>query len=149
MSTPLAKQIFVRMKAKNLSIATLEREAGVSAHSVQNILRGKSKKPNAEIVQALADVLGCTVRDLLKKDDLFREESGESPKERLNNTHDYPDLLLEIVGWVNNKGSQENKRMTIKQTMTCIEEIYLYSLTRNPKKMDQDFAEWFFDLVVS
>ncbi len=38
MSTPLAKQIFVRMKAKNLSIASLEREAGVSAHSVQNIL---------------------------------------------------------------------------------------------------------------
>ena len=149
MSTPLAKQIFVRMKAKNFSIASLEREAGVSAHSVQNILRGKSKKPNAEIVQALADVLGCTVRDLLKKDDLFREESTDSPKERLNNTLDYPDLLLEIVGWVNNKGRQENKRITIKQTMTCIEEIYLYSLERDPTKMDQDFAEWFFDLVMN
>lgn len=149
MSTPLAKQIFVRMKAKNLSIASLEREAGVSAHSVQNILRGKSKKPNAEIVQALADVLGCTVRDLLKKDDLFREENADSPKERLNNTLDYPDLLLEIVGWVNNKGRQENKRLTIKQTMTCIEEIYLYSLEKDPTKMDQDFAEWFFDLVMN
>ncbi len=149
MSTPLAKQIFVRMKAKNLSIATLEREAGVSTYSVQNILRGNTKKPKAEVVQALADVLGCTVRDLLKKDDLFHEENTESPKERLNNPHDYPDLLLKIVEWVNHKGRQENKRMTIKQTMTCIEEIYLYSLEKDPTKMDQDFAEWFFDLVVN
>lgn len=64
MNTSVAKQISVRMKAKNLSILMLEREAGLKNHAVRNILRGKSKRPSADILQAIADVLGCTVKEL-------------------------------------------------------------------------------------
>ncbi len=149
MSTQLAKQIFVRMKAKDLSIATLERDAGLKPHSVQNILRGKSRKPNVESVQAVADVLGCTVKDLLKKDEDFREENTESTKEILNNPYTYPDLLLKTVQWINDNVQKNNYQITIKQTFTCIEEIYLHSLQKDPTKVAEDFAEWFLDLVVN
>ena len=65
MSTPIAKQIFTRMRAKNLTFYELQKKAGLKPHAVQNILRGKSQKPSAELLQAIARELGCTIEDLL------------------------------------------------------------------------------------
>lgn len=148
MSAQIAKQISARMKAKDISLSTIERKAGLKTHTVQNILRGKSKKPSAEIVQAIADVLGCTVKDLLNKQETFQEnETSESTKEILNSTYDYPELLLETMQWINNRMQQEENKFTVKQVLTCIEEIYLHSLQKDATKVDQKFAEWFIDLM--
>ena len=150
MSTQIAKQISTRMKAKDLSLSTLEREAGLKPRTLHNILRGKSKKPSAEIVQAIADALGCTVKDLLNKDETFQEnETTESTKEALNRAYSHPQLLLETVQWINDNANQGGKTLSVKQIFTCIEEIYLHSLQKDPSKVDQDFAEWFIDLVTN
>lgn len=148
MSTQIAKQISTRMKAKNLSLAALEKEAGLKPAVVQNIIRGKSKKPSAEILQAVSEVLGCTVKDLLNKEEIFQEnETLESDKEILNNKCDHPALLLKTVKWLNDQMAHQESNLTVKQVLTCIEEIYLHSLQTNPTKVDQGFGEWFIDLI--
>lgn len=148
MATPIAKQIITRMKAKDLSLSGLGKAAGVKLHTIQNILRGTSKKPNAETLQAIADALDCSIKDLLNKEGIFREEeTPELSEELLNAPHEHPALLFETVQWVNEKIKQEKKEIPIKQVFVCIEEIYLHSLQKDPAKVDQIFAEWFFDLV--
>src|SRR5476651_370756 len=102
MSTQIAKQISTRMRAKNLTLSTLEREAGLTTHFVQSILRGKSKKPSAESLQAIADVLGCTVKDLLDKNELPHEENLSKPKkDLLQMKYDHPELLVETLKFAN------------------------------------------------
>lgn len=148
MVTPIAKQIATRMKAKDFSLSELGKAAGVKLHAIQNILRGTSKKPNAETLQAIADALGCSIKDLLNKEGIFREEEiPELTEELLNTPYEHPALLAEIVQWVNEKINQEKKIIPVKQVLVCIEEIYLHSLQKDPTKIDQPFAEWFFELV--
>ena len=57
MATALKEKIIERMEAKNFSIAELERRAGLSIHSVRNILKGRIKKPSAQSLQAISETL--------------------------------------------------------------------------------------------
>lgn len=150
MSTQLAKQIEMRMKARNLSVAALEREAGLTTHSVKNILRGKSKRPSAEVVQAVADVLGCTVKELLENTELFQAEEAFVPKaEMAEAPFDHPELLSQVVEVVLEGIAQRKASLTIKKALMCIEETYLHSLQKDASKVDQDFADWFLDLNIN
>lgn len=149
MSTSIAKQISVRMKAKNLSTLILEREAGLKTHAVRNILRGKTKRPRADILQAVSNVLGCTVNDLLENQDIFEEEEGvESKNELLTTSYTYPILYLETVKFVNETLHQKKREVTVQQAFTCFEEIYFHSLQKDSSKVDKDFGEWWIELVV-
>jgi transcriptional regulator with XRE-family HTH domain len=145
--TALARQISTRMKAKNLSTTLLERDAGLKTNAVQNILRGKSKKPSAEILQAVADILGCTVKELLTQD-FFQEEEVTQPKNALlNNPYEDNSLFLEVTKLVHDKVVQKKQKFTVQQVLTCTEEIYLHSLQKDSPHVDEDFADWFIDLI--
>lgn len=148
MSTQIAKQISTRMRAKNLSLTTLEKEAGLRPHAVQNILRGKSKKPSAELLQAVADVLGCNVRDLLHPQEPYPEDDLSSPKkEFLQRPYEHQDLFVETVKLVNHILKEKENPLTIEQFMKCVEEIYIQSLQKDSTKVDEEFAEWWIDLA--
>ena len=147
MSTQIAKQISTRMKAKNLTVWALEKKAGLRVGSVRNILRGNSKKPSAELLQAIADALGCTVQDLLQ--DQHIPEGDERGREVfLESEYQNAELLLATTTCVNAKLRQHAPHITVKQALVCIEEIYLHSLQHGGKKVDEVFADWFIGLVV-
>ena len=149
MNTPIARQIATRMKAKNYSIPYLEKEANLTTHAVRNILRGKSKRPSAALLQAIADVFGCTVRDLLTEDqEMFQgNDSIEVTEDLLNSSYKYPELLAETLKIVNDKIKDRKQELTIQQVLSSIQEIYLHSLQKDPIKVDQNFAEWFINLI--
>ena len=148
MSTQIAKQISTRMRAKNLSLTTLEKEAGLRPHAVQNILRGKSKKPSAEILQAVADVLGCSVKDILRPQDPYPEEElSSSKKEFLSHPYEHQELFEETVKFVNHALKTKENPLTIEQFMRCVEEIYIQSLQKDATKVDEEFGEWWIDLA--
>jgi len=65
MKTSLKEEIRKRMEAKNLSIAALERKAGLNIHAIRNILTGKIRKPSAQCLQATANALECSLLDLM------------------------------------------------------------------------------------
>ena len=144
----VSQQIAVRMKAKNISITSLEREAGLKTHSVRNILRGKSKRPSAEILQAVADVLGCSVRDLLTGQGLFHGEKGEaSQKVLLDTPYIHKQVFYDTVQILNQKIDEKHLSLSVKQFLTCVEEIYLHALQSKEPAVDQVFVDWFIDLM--
>lgn len=96
--TPIAQQIDARMKANDFSIMQLEAKAGVKPHAVRNILTGKSKSPIAVSLQAIADVLGCSVKDLLSAPTGLEQEEFRKPLEDLlNENHVSSSLMGECV----------------------------------------------------
>ena len=62
--TTLQKNLEKIIKDRNYQITELERRAGLKKNNIYNILKGISKKPSAELLQAVADALGVTVKDL-------------------------------------------------------------------------------------
>jgi len=147
MSSSLAKQISARMKAKNLTINDIEKEAGLKTHAVRNILRGKSKRPSAEILQSIADVLHCDIRELLSKDESQEDNLFEIQKEILNSLYEYPKLFIDTAQALNKKFDEKGIKVTIKQYISCVEEVYIHSLQKDPRKVDLDFVDWFVDLI--
>lgn len=147
MSTHLANQISSRMRAKNLSVASLEREAGLKNHAVRNILRGKSKRPSAEVLLAVADVLGCSINDLMVKEDIFENTGYSGDKQEILNSDYIPsDLMEQAVKVVNAKLSKKRKRLSLKQFLDCVEEVYIHGLQRG-ESVDEAYADWFIDLL--
>ncbi len=145
----IAKQIDLRMKAQNISISTLEKKAGGWPHAVRNILTGKSKSPSAVNLQAIADALGCTVKDLLETPEALQEHSCcELLDEILKKKHDAKtELMPETARVIHDLLQKSNKDITVEQFLIYIRELYLHSLQKNPNKVDLKFAEWFKDLM--
>ena len=145
--TTIAQQIDVRMKAKDFSIMSLEAKAGVKPHAVRNILTGKSKNPSAVNLQAIADVLGCTVKDLLAAPVLQEEEAQPSLEELLETKHVNSSLMEECVTTIEDTLKKTRKTLTNVQFLTCVREVYLHSLQKTPQKVNKEFAEWFIHLM--
>src|SRR3989442_5684733 len=97
MTTALARQIEARLKAKNMSVLELERMAGLKGHGVRNIVRGKSKKPSAQSLDAIGDMLGCTVKELLTLNDIFPEDENMPTREEIMESKFKPTPLLNEV----------------------------------------------------
>lgn len=146
MTTALAKQLAARMRAKNLTVSQLERKAGINSHGALNILRGSSKRPSAEVLNAIANVLGCSISDLLSDHGLFQVTDSEKTRaELLESPYESSDLYQEVLSAVNAKIKHEKRSLTLQQTLTCVEEVYFHALQRNEKTFDPTFLDWFME----
>lgn len=145
--TQIAQQIEARMKAHNLSIMDLEAKAGVKPHAVRNILTGKSKNPSAVNLQAIADVLGCSVKDLLTPPSVFQKEEVKSLDDLLEEQHGNSALMRECVAFIEESLQKTNKKISTAQFLICVREVYLHSLQKTPPQVNKEFAAWFLDLM--
>lgn len=145
---PIAQNVDARMKAHNISIMVLETKAGLKPHAVRNILTGKSKSPSAVNLQAIADALGCTVKDLLSPPKgLEKENILPSLENILQGQHDNSSLMKECVQTVDGLLQKTSIPITHEQYLICVREVYLHSLQLHPATVNKDFAEWFINLM--
>lgn len=63
--TTFQRELARRMKDAGLNAKQLSTAAGLHEAAVSELLRGKSRNPRLSTLQALADVLGCSVDDLV------------------------------------------------------------------------------------
>lgn len=149
MNMTLVHQIEARMKVQDISIMNLEKRAGLKPHAVRNILTGKSKRPSALHVQAIAEALRCTVKDLLttpsfmqnEQDDFSREEILTKRYAQYSTTH----LMEETVEVVH--ALFQGKGATVRQFLLCLHEVYLRSLQKDPATVNKEYARWFISLI--
>lgn len=79
MNDTLIKEIRRRMLAAGLNPSSLSRKAGLKGDYVRDILRGKSRKPNAADLGKIAAVLGCHITDLLPDGEVAPQQSADLP----------------------------------------------------------------------
>ncbi len=146
----LQKQIRTRMKAKDLSIAALEREAGLKINAVRNILSGQSKKPSAETLQAIANVLDCSVKDLLEKEISNISDLPYSIRHLEVATHEWDaELFNQTIETIQEIFEKKSYIPSVEEALFFIKEIYIYALEKNSKTLDPKFAEWFIERNIS
>lgn len=146
MASALKEKIIERMEAKNFSIAELERRAGLSIHSVRNILKGRIKKPSAQSLQAIAEALECSIIDLMSTssavDAGFPQDVDRKIKRRP--PLDYPELMLDCSANIMKRIKEKDltSKVSIDEYFEVIKKVYLYSSREEPRKVDVRFAEW-------
>jgi transcriptional regulator with XRE-family HTH domain len=149
MATPLQKNLRDRLTEKGISVHALEKRSGVKPSSIQNILQGKSKKPSADLLLAIAHELGCTVENLLQTDlssppetALLHKIDASRPIFSLKKEAWVPHLYVEALKKI--QALLENKKLTPSKEvfLSLVEEVYTYSLKGNPPSVDERFAEW-------
>ncbi len=144
MTSSLKEKIVERMDAKNLSIAELERRAGLSIHSVRNILKGRIKKPSAQSLQAIAEALECSIVDLMNnaptKPSPFPQESRARTKKRT--ALEYPELMKECTEKVLDIIQQKKFKVSVDEYLDITKKVYFYSSREEPRSFDMRFTEW-------
>lgn len=148
MESGLQTRIKNYLLSTGLSVAALERKAGLKTNVARNILRGQSKRPTGETLQAIAKVMECSVQDLLEgRSSSSRGEMGISPHE--SPFLDYPEILSEVLQCILKTIKDNNYKMTVHQIALMLEETYAYTLTKSPPQVDKNFVEWFVKRTVN
>lgn len=144
MTSSLKEKIIERMDAKNLSIAELERRAGLSIHSVRNILKGRIKKPSAQSLQAIAEALECSIIDLMNNSPLTPSPYPSEVQGRMRKRSplEYPDLMKECTSKVLDIIQKKKIKISVDEYLDIIKKVYFYSSREEPRKLDMRFAEW-------
>lgn len=144
--SPLQYQLRNRMQDKGISANALEKRAGLKPSAVQNILQGKSKRPTANLLQAIASELSCSVSDLLNESTatLKEEEYLSVPKEKIPSKWDSK-LYVEAIQLVDELLLQKKVKVTKETVLKFADEIYRYSLESKSGQLDRYFANWLVD----
>lgn len=142
MESSLQRKIKDYLETNNVSVAALERNAGLKTNVARNILRGISRKPTAVTLRAIADVMGCTVEELLG-------DRGEVSQPRTKpSSHrtlplESPELLDNVLHSILAVIQKNNYQLTVQQTLFILEEVYAYTIKKESPMIDKDFVEWF------
>ena len=146
MATALKEKIIERMEAKNFSIAELERRAGLSIHSVRNILKGRIKKPSAQSLQAIAEALECSIIDLMSASSAVEAGFPQDIDRKIRRRPplDYPELMLACTEKIMEKITDKKlgPKVSIDEYFEVVKKVYLYSSREEPRQVDVRFAEW-------
>lgn len=140
MTTTLQETLQAYINKKGLSVAALERKAGLKLNVLRNILKGQSKKPTAETLQGIAGAIGCSVEDLLAG---RTETTSEFNKLIHSPTVEHPLLLQDTLKAILDYAASNKLTFTVQQTLYILEETYAYFVQKTPPQIDKDFIEWF------
>ncbi len=142
MENGLQRKIQNYLDSTGLSVAALERQAGLKTNTARNILRGQSKRPTAVTLQAIADVMDCTVQDLLGVRKEFHKTDGAMKFDDSPTIED-PELLKNVLDCILKISNDNNYQLSIHQTAIVLEEIYSYTIQKSPPNIDMVFVEWY------
>lgn len=138
----LKAQVLNRMKEKNLGPIELEKRAGLTRGAATNIIHGRSKNPTLETISSIANVLNCTIDELL-----------EDPEKTVIKTvkkqdHQYEtliDLFYQVLDHTVLCIKNVKQDLSLDQFLDALREGYVYSLLKNNKQVDKKFIEWIID----
>ncbi|WP_375327172.1 helix-turn-helix domain-containing protein [Candidatus Tisiphia endosymbiont of Nemotelus uliginosus] len=130
--TALQKNLEKLIKDHNYQIADLERKAGLRKNNIYNIIKGISKKPSAELLQAVADVFGLTVKDL------FTMATSSYP----SLTSEDLDLLTTVAQQVIAEIKAQQLKVSGMDVTSIINEVFDYSVESKLPVADEKFIKW-------
>ncbi|AVP87952.1 hypothetical protein phytr_10240 [Candidatus Phycorickettsia trachydisci] len=131
----IKKAIEKYIQANDISIARLEKKAGLKTNAIRNILNGKSLQPSAATLKAISEALGCSIDSLLSEDSVNDYTESENLITNFRLFSDCVDVVLDQM---------ENKKYTpsFKELIFFIKEVYDFSIGKENQEADKNFANW-------
>lgn|SRR5690606_5393374 len=142
------------IKEKNLSVSAFERMAGLKKNAVTNIINGHTKNPSAKTLQSIADLVGCSVKDLLQNNEInsytsLQRSTVSSPTSEVKVTYlEDIDLFNEISSYFTQCLKNKESKVDINNFLQSIVETYSFCYFKNDKKFDIRFADWSIEKIL-
>ena len=132
-----------KLQKRNISVHALEKSAGLKRSAVDNILRGKSKKPSAEILTAICRILGCSIDTLLGNPENINitQKIPQAPVNQSQKPFNNK-MYAEAVSVATDTLLQKEIDITETLALQFIYEIYIYSIQGGLNHIDKSFASW-------
>ena len=124
------KKILAFLEKEKISMAALERQAGLKVNTLRNVMYDKSKNPSLETILKLSNALEVSIDYLLRPN---IEEIA---------LHEDLFLSKEVFDYVTNWIISHKPRMSMKKFFPVCEEIYEYSKKTGNNKLDKTFANF-------
>lgn len=131
------------MDERKLTIAALERKAGLKLDAVRNIILGRTRNPNVQVLQAIARVFNCSIEELTSFETF--QENIVNPLQNAYTKElkfDNPELLLDAVKVIVQVLDEKNLSLTLTKVLLLIQEVYHFSSKKNINIADPEFVEW-------
>jgi DNA-binding Xre family transcriptional regulator len=143
MENPIGIKIKQMIDNKKLSVARLEKIAGLQKGTVRDIIVGKSKNPTINTLTKICKALECTFNDLLSNEWMISQESTllSGMNSYANMEWDY-ELFTKSMETIEKYLNKYQLSFKLNKAITLIIDLYLYSLTKNNKQIDEKAAEW-------
>jgi transcriptional regulator with XRE-family HTH domain len=142
-----------KMNEAGLSVNALEKKAGLKRSAVQNILHGRSKKPSADILLAIAKVFRCSIRELIDKNSPAISYDPSGVRVSADTEPSYPlssnvpiniDLYIKAAKMAEKIFKKYSSTYQESDALKYILEIYQYAFNSQHDSIDPYFAEWLF-----
>ncbi len=147
-STKLKSNIKRQLSIRNMSVSELERRAGLKQSTIQNILHDRSKNPSIETIRLIAQELNCSIEDLIGEFDSLSSNIATTEPMIPGEGNDWNAILfIKSVESIQRVLDKKNVKLPKKQVLTCVEEVYNYSMGIS-EEIDQRFAEWIIEKIV-
>lgn len=137
------------MVDRKLSAYAIEKRANLKPSAVQNIIYGRSKNPSISLIKSIAEILDCSIGDLIDEEGSNSESVRSSHKPRTNReTSDDisegwdQELYFACTKCVHNILDQQKITLSKERILKIIDEVYRYSSGHKQRKPDEYFAEW-------
>lgn len=138
MGDALKSNIQKNLEIHNITVAELERRAGLKSSAVRNILDGRSKNPNIETLRAIAQEFNQNIDELTKPDDAL----AESPALNVNQYGFDHLLFMKAYNELLNKAKQHDIQISIDEMLEYIKQVYEYSIECDLKVIDERFVKY-------
>ncbi len=132
-----------KIKDLNMSVAQVERLAGLKRGVLQKILGGYTKNPTVNTIKAVAEALNLKVEDLMTQDSSSERNTTEDEIQSFskNIAIDYYDLLEECFVYVLAYLRNNNIKAKSEPLFQIILKLYDHSLLKNKKCFDAEYAK--------
>lgn len=132
-----------KLKDLNMSVAQVERLAGLKRGVLQKILGGYTKNPTVNTLKAVAEALNLKVEDLMTQDNISEKNASDDEIQDFskNIAIDYYDLLEECFTYVLAYLRNNNKKIKSENLFQVILKLYDHSLLKNKKCFDSEYAK--------
>lgn len=136
MSGLLAEKLKNILGKQGVTVAGLERAAGLKTGAVRNIIVGRSKKPSAETLSKIAHALSCSI------DELTSEKSRLSISS--SSVTEWDSLLhKKCIDVILETSEKLSLSLNFSQASFLIDELYFYSLKNSDQREpDRCFSAW-------
>jgi transcriptional regulator with XRE-family HTH domain len=120
------------IELSDLTVASVERKAGIKRNSLQSVLYGRSKSPKINLLQSVASVLDCDIEEIAELP--FKLKKIDLPWAK--------ELFIKIVEEVDIILTKNNVATDYSFVADIILESYKYSV-KNNYKVDIQFINWY------
>ena len=142
----IISRIQEKIAEKDLSVHSLEKQAGLKRGVLQNVLYGRSKNPGIEIIRALAETLECTVSDLIGENKPSFASRPEAQKQPSSSSEPFiswnADLYKKCFDKVDKITKKEGMTLSNAKTLDFVNEVYQYTIEQERPTPDDYFIKW-------